>query len=288
MYKQQNPVKHRAFLFLLKPFFPPTDLAFQVWELHRGITRVNRHSVWIPACGEANSLHYSLRLATMFLPSSGKSPERLLNPPLCIQRPELCCTCQSGQTELGVPHLHSLDIWYSDWKYSEFSNFHRSVGSRRLAIPRPARAQTLLCSGGPAVARSVSSAPLNWPVCFMILPLTSAISDQPLTPRLMLLQLSRIQPWEYSGREAGSKGGVLFCLWCPAFKLNTNRQAGNVFWMEVYERLSTSIQTVCFHRYLALLLFIFLAAIISFFNSLLLYRTVDFPFYIISFIAGYL
>lgn len=122
-----------------------------MWELHQGIRRVNRHSVWIPACGEANSLHYSAQPATMFLPSLGKSPERLLNPLLCILRPELCCTCQSGQTELGVPHLNSPDIWYSDWKYSEFSNFHRSVGSRRLAIPRPARAQTLalLRSGGP-------------------------------------------------------------------------------------------------------------------------------------------
>lgn len=127
---------------------------------------------------------------------------------------------------------------------------------------------------GPTVARSVSSAPLNRPVCFMILPLTSAITDQPLTARLMLPQLSRIPPWEYSGREAGSrrKGGVLFRLWFPAFKLNTNRQGGNAFWMEVYERRSTSI------RYLALLLLIFSAAIISFFNSLFLYRTVDFSF----------
>lgn len=107
----------------------------------------------------------------------------------------------------------------------------------------------LCCSAQAGRVRLLCSAPLNRPVCFMILPLTSAISDQPLTPRLMLLRLSRIQPWESSGREAGfrTKGEVLFCLWFPAFRLNTHRQAGNVFWMEVYERLSTSIQTVCFH-----------------------------------------
>lgn len=226
MYKSCRSQSNVGPFFSYWSNFPPTDLSFQVWELPRGIRRVNRHSVWIPACGEANSLHYSAQLATMFLPSSGKSPERLLNPLLCIQRLELCCTCQSGQTELVVPHLYSANIWYSDWKYSEFSNFHRSVGSRRLAIPPTCESSDACTAFAPAVAQSASSAPLNRPVSFMILLLTSAISDQPLTPRLMLLQLSRIQLWKYSRREAGfrTKGRVLFCRWFPAFMLNTNWQ----------------------------------------------------------------
>lgn len=120
---------------------------------------------------------------------------RLLNPPHCVQRPKLRCTCQNSQMEVrGFSFILHRHLMFR--LKSEFSNFHLSVVSR---IPWLARGQAL----PPALlrrpkAQSAASAPLIRPVWFTILLLTSAISDQPLSPPLMPLQLSRFQLQEYS------------------------------------------------------------------------------------------
>lgn len=147
-----------------------------------------------PAVGQTAARHYVCGVSTF-----RQNPERLLNPPHRVETPARRCTCQNGQTEaqdfsfiLRRRLMFRLKI--------ELSNFHLSVGSR---IPRLARGQML----PPALlrwpkAQSAASAPLNRPVWFTILLLTSAISDQPLTPLLTPLHFSRIQLREYSWRTA--------------------------------------------------------------------------------------
>lgn len=133
-----------------------SQIAFQVWELYWGIRRVNRHSrlVWIPACAEANSLHYSAQFATC--PRLGKSPERPLNLLHCIQRLELCCTCQNGQTQLintlptsdipteNTPSLatSSSALGLKGWQFPDLRELRRS---RCLAQAAPAKV-LLFCS----------------------------------------------------------------------------------------------------------------------------------------------
>lgn len=198
-----------------------SQIAFQVWELYWGIRRVNRHTrlVWIPACAEANSLHYSAQFATC--PRLGKSPERPLNLLHCSQRLQLCCTCQNGQTQL-INTLPTSDTPTENTPSLATSS--SALGLRGWQFPdlRELRRSRCLAQAAPAVAKSFSSAPLNRPVWFMILLLTSAISDHPL----MRLQLTRIQLWVDSWRAARlrTKGRVLFCIWFPAFVLNTNCQ----------------------------------------------------------------
>lgn len=136
----------------------------------------------------------------------------------------------------------------------DFSNFHLSVGSQRLAIPRPARAQTLPlpCSGGPGRGKvllfcsSEQACLIHDPpsdIChFGSAPLSAANAAA-------VNQDSAVGRFLKSGRFPGERQRFILHLissFCAKHKPSTDlKPAGTVTLLNPGLRLSTSTHAVC-------------------------------------------
>lgn len=152
-------------------------------------------------------------------------------------------------------------------KYSEFSNFHLSVGSQRWAIPRPARAQMLPLprSGGPGRGKVLLFCSSEQ-ACLIHDPPSDIChfgsAPLPAANAAAVNQDSAVRRFLRSGRFPDERQSFILRLissFCAKHKLSTDlKPAWTVTFLNPGLRRSTSIHAVCSwdhftaHRHLAL------------------------------------